>query len=184
MVGRDLLHQGQSHACAVDLGGEEGVTDPVQVSIDHAAARIGDGDGCGLLVPAAGDGQLPPVRHGFHGIADEVDKQLLDMAVVHVDQNRLARQVKLVADLLFFQLAVEEHQAFTDQGLQLLEFLLRLTGIHVDEQVFQGLFDPARFLLDNVQEAVVFGMIEFAGQHSGNTADGGDGIAQGMDQLR
>src|SRR5665648_71877 len=74
VFGNDFLDQGQSHACAIDLGGEKGVCHLGNIIIDDPCAAVRDenGDTCRFLFDAYLEDAA--IGHGLNTITEQVQE--------------------------------------------------------------------------------------------------------------
>ena len=114
VVLHDAAGDGQAEAGAVGAAGKEGLEDARADRLRDAAAGVRQvelhdaAEGRGLL--GAGHGEGAAMRHGVEGIEREVEDDLLQLALVALDQHRARRRRVVQLDAGLRELGAQQHE--------------------------------------------------------------------------
>ena len=114
---KDPLGDGEPEAGSVGSSREEGVEDAVLDRVGYACARVGDVDRgrCDALRPLPeAERDHAALGHGLHGVDQQVEQHLLDLALVALDHQRLAGRLERQVDLVLGHLESDQQERVVD----------------------------------------------------------------------
>src|SRR5450432_3763267 len=126
MLLNDSVGDGQAQARATRLaltrgvfGGEERVINPVDVLRRDAAAAVTDVDLHGITVDC-GDAQRPTLaRHGVLSVEEQVQKHLLQLACIAMDERQCRIELRLNLDVRGLELVLHQSERFRDDFVEI-----------------------------------------------------------------
>ena len=160
------------------LGGEEGIVDALQVLGRDAGAGVGD-QSLDMAVDQRGDAQAAAAGHGFLGVEQQVEKDLLQLAGIAVDGRQIVGQVEIDIDLRGLELVFEQRERVADDLVEVGLAELGGGGAGEVEQAV-GDFGGAEALLGDLVEHRAEARIaaQLLGEH---LRVGGDDGQRGVD---
>ena len=100
------------------LGGEERIVDALEMFGRDAGAGVGD-HGFDMAVDQRGDAQAAAAGHGFFGVEQEVEKDLLQLAGIAVNGGQIVYQLEVDDDLRGFELVLEQRERIANDLVQI-----------------------------------------------------------------
>ena len=183
----DGAADGEPHAEAVGLGGEEGVEDFFFLIGGDADAAVEDADeelAGGVELGAEDDFAEPEggIGHGLHGVANEIDEDLLNLDGIALDTGECGGGLDAEADAAGDGLFAEEEGSFPEEGGDVVaaagEALAAEEGAEAVEG-FAGAGAVGEDALGGEESAVVVDLLAAEPTEAGVGVgdDGGEGLA-------
>ena len=120
----------QPHAQPGDFGGDERLEDALEVDVLHAGTAVAhrDLDGARMMLGGLDAEKSLPGRaigHGFRGVEQDVEDDLLELDGVAEHPRQVLRQREVHADALRLQLAAQQHHHLHDERVDVRRLVFR-----------------------------------------------------------
>ena len=147
----DAFHDHQSETGAFFLGGVERLENVVQLLLRNAAAGVGDADPDSVGRLTSGRGESAAAGHGLHGILDQVDQDLFDLAGVDAREFQLAGQLFLDVDAAILQFRAQEVEGVAGGVVKRRHLELRRAGPDGLQELSDDVIQPADFAFGHAE---------------------------------
>ncbi len=154
----DTVHDGQSQARAAGDGVGERREETVLLLAPHSPALVGDRHAPGAVRDASLEDERPALRHGRHGVPEEVPEDLPQLPRVGPEKDGLRLEVEGDAVPVGHLVAVRQERYDVAQrggGVDRLDRLL--AGADVLEEVLEDRREAVRLLDDDLHQAPLRG---------------------------